>query len=451
MSFFQLRKRIIPNTFNGLHLKDLNINNDSYHEIIDDYSDKVIKLYEKDKDFYDIIPDIQKGKRLNFLYKRLIYKGMKFQSPFMIALRKTIEGLEIKDKLEIKKEKKFFGFYKLSSLKMAKMKLKKLEKARKFKLNALNNEIQNSNKNLTRCFSDFNLNMTSKTPKFNLNSSLNDSNYSFNNKNLNMTNQFSKNLSKSPFNKELSTYYKSDTNFKNVSFNSFNASKMFNKPAYLIDKCLEEIDECNSVIENMTKKNENFSRNIKKQVKVIDFMEKTNMLNLDTFIIKKYQQLEKVNMDEIKKKLDEKISDTYAYNNRKMFNKQIKNSGSINAAYIYLHDIEKTNDRLENQRNLMDKKIRRVENLCKDEYNKIEYLKRRINMLNKKHKSENKIRNIKIKNDFFTTIKKSSDDSDNPLNGGFLPKLLELRKKFINEMKVGELKQKKKITGFQKL
>jgi hypothetical protein len=91
MSFFQLRKRIIPNTFNGLHLKDLNINNDSYHEIIDDYSDKVIKLYEKDKDFYDIIPDIQKGKRLNFLYKRLIYKGMKFQSPFMIALRKTIE------------------------------------------------------------------------------------------------------------------------------------------------------------------------------------------------------------------------------------------------------------------------------------------------------------------------------------------------------------------------
>ena len=79
---------------------------------------------------------------------------MKFQSPFMIALRKTIEGLEIKDKLEIKKEKKFFGFYKLSSLKMAKMKLKKLEKARKFKLNALNNEIQNSNKNLTRSFSD---------------------------------------------------------------------------------------------------------------------------------------------------------------------------------------------------------------------------------------------------------------------------------------------------------
>ena len=117
----------------------------------------------------------------------------------------------------------------------------------------------------------------------------------------------------------------------------------------------------------------------------------------------------------------------------------------------YIKENKKKKDRIEKQRKLINKKIKKVENLWNDEYNKIEYLKRRINILNKKHRSENKIRNIKIKNDFFTTIKKSSDNSDNPLNKGFLPKLLEKKKKFINEMKVGELKQKKKITGFQKL
>ena len=48
--------------------------------------------------------------------------------------------------------------------------------------------------------------MTPKTQKFNLNSSLNDSNYSFNNnKNFSLSNRFSKNSSKIN-NKELSTY-----------------------------------------------------------------------------------------------------------------------------------------------------------------------------------------------------------------------------------------------------
>ena len=38
MSFFQLRKKVFQNGFSKLHLKDLNYYNNSYHEIIDDYS-----------------------------------------------------------------------------------------------------------------------------------------------------------------------------------------------------------------------------------------------------------------------------------------------------------------------------------------------------------------------------------------------------------------------------
>ena len=124
------------------------------------------------------------------------------------------------------------------------------------------------------------------------------------NKNLNATNQSQQNLSKSPNNKELSTYYKSDTNFKNLSYNSFSEyTKKFNKPIYIIDKCLEEIELSSIVNDNVTKIDEKISRNIKKQIKTIEYMKKTDMLNLDTFKIKKYQQMEKNNMEEIKKKI----------------------------------------------------------------------------------------------------------------------------------------------------
>ena len=448
MSFFQLRKKVFQNGFSKLHLKDLNYYNNSYHEIIDDYSDKIIKLYEKEKEFSDIMPEILKGKRANFLYKRLIYKGMKFQTPFMKALRRTIQEIEAKSKLEVRKDK-FLGFYKLSKLNLAKLKLKRLEKTKNLKLNDLKivNENKNSEKNLIRSFSDFNLNLTTKAPKFILNSSLNDSNYSFNNKNLNVTNQSQQNMSKSPNNKELSTYYKSDTNFKNLSYNSFSEyTKKFNKPIYIIDKCLEEIELSNIVNDNVTKIDEKISRNIKKQIKTIEYMKKTDMLNLDTFKIKKYQQMEKNNMDEIKKKLNEKISDSYAYNNRKKFKEQIKNSEGINACYIYLHDVEKTNNILEGKRKLIKRKINKIENFCEHEYDKAEYLKKRVLMLNKKNKSENKIKKIKIKDDLFMTNKKIDDDNPKLLNGGFLPKLLELKKKFINEIHVVQpLKKKNRI------
>ena len=46
-------------------------------------------------------------------------------------------------------------------------------------------------------------------------------------------------------------------------------------------------------------------------------MQKAKILNLDTLGIKKYKKLELNNLNEIKRKLNEKISDTFAYNNRK--------------------------------------------------------------------------------------------------------------------------------------
>ena len=448
MSTIQLKKKKYPSLFNKLHLNNLNISNDSYHEIIDNYSDTIVKFFEKNREFKEIIPDIKKGKRANFLYKRLVYKGMQLQSPFMKALMKMVKEYEKKNKVEIAK-REFTGLYKLSNLDLIKLKLEKLERFKRIKLKDINvkNDEPNSTNNLKRSFSNFSLNMTLKTQKFNLNSSLNDSNYSFNNnKNFSLSNRFSKNSSKIN-NKELSTYYKSDTNFKNLSLNTFNLfSPKINKAAYLIDKCLDEIDSGNIVSENMNKVSENFSKSIRQKYKTIEFMQKAKILNLDTLGIKKYKKLELNNLNEIKRKLNEKISDTFAYNNRKGFNEQIKNAESTDAIYIYLHNMEKTNKRLENKRNIQRKNIRKIESLCEDEFAKKEYLKKRIDGFNKKHRNEKRIKNFNSYDEFFLTNRKNNEDNnedDNYNTNGFLPKLLALRKECLKENTVGELFLKK--------
>ena len=448
MSTIQLKKKKYPSLFNKVHLNNLNISNDSYHEVIDNYSDTIVKFFEKNREFKEIIPDIKKGKRANFLYKRLVYKGMQLQSPFMKALIKMVKEYEKKNKVEIAK-REFTGLYKLSNLDLIKLKLEKLERFKRIKLKDINvkNDEPNSTNNLKRSFSNFSLNMTPKTQKFNLNSSLNDSNYSFNNnKNFSLSNRFSKNSSKIN-NKELSTYYKSDTNFKNLSLNTFNLfSPKINKAAYLIDKCLDEIDSGNIVSENMNKVSENFSKSIRQKYKTIEFMQKAKILNLDTLGIKKYKKLELNNLNEIKRKLNEKISDTFAYNNRKGFNEQIKNAESTDAIYIYLHNMEKTNKRLENKRNIQRKNIRKIESLCEDEFAKKEYLKKRIDGFNKKHRNEKRIKNFNSYDEFFLTNRKNNEDNnedDNYNTNGFLPKLLALRKECLKENTVGELFLKK--------
>lgn len=455
----QNKKRKIPTIFGRLHLKDFNDNNEnnnSFHELLDNYADKIVKEVEKNKDFKEIVPDIKKGKRMNFLYKRLVYKGMKYQSPFMKALIKMIKKSEAKNKIEVEK-KEYKELYKLSPLDIIKLKKKKWERFQKINLKDLNikKENQNSTKSLVRSFSNFNSYMTSKTPKFNLNSSLNDSNYSFNNnsnyKNFGMTNRFSKNSSNSPNSKELSTYYLSDTNFKNLSFNTLNLfTPKNNKATYLIDKCLEEIDSGNNLSENINKVNQSYSKDIKKRYQTMKFMTKTRTFNLDIKGIKKYKKLELNNINEIKRKINEKISPSFAFQNCKKFKQKMKNAESTSAYYIYLHDMQKTNEKLEKQRSVERKKMKKVENLCEDEFKKKEYLKKRIDFFNRRHKNEKKIQNIIANNEFWLTNKRNDDEYNKNINEGFLPTLFRLREQALKEITICNSvneKEKMKIYG----
>jgi len=132
----------------------------------------------------------------------------------------------------------------------------------------------------------------------------------------------------------------------------------------------------------MTKMEQDVTKNVKEKLIKINLLKQSNKLILDNIGFKKYQNLEKNTLDEIKRKINEKISDSYAFKNRKGFNNQLKNAESTNAYYIHLHDMDKTNEQLEQIRNIQREKIKKVEMLCEDEFQKKEFLKKRIDSFN---------------------------------------------------------------------
>ena len=443
-SDFDVKK--YPSFFKKLRLPEYSYHNDSFHDHLNEHTEDIVSIYGQSKDFNDIMPFIHKGKRRNFLYKRLVYKGIKYKSPIMKAIYNEIKKNESKNKIRLLK-RKIEGVYKQSNLDLAKLKKKKWEKFKQLKSKDLNiKSIEaNSGKYLIRSNSNFNINIASKTPKLNHNFSFNDSNYSINNNNnFNITNRLSKISTKNSNSKEVSTYYKSDINFGNLSINSFKSnSPKVNKAYYIVDKCLEEIDSGNEVADNMTKMEQDVTKNVKEKLIKINLLKQSNKLILDNIGFKKYQNLEKNTLNEIKRKINEKISDSYAFRNRKGFNNQLKNAESTNAYYIHLRDMDKTNEQLEQIRNIQREKIKKVEMLCEDEFQKKEFLKKRIDSFNKKYKKE-KNEQIILADRFFLTSRKNNNFENNKINNGSIfPMLMKLREKCFEEITVGNFLKRK--------
>ena len=451
----EINPKMIPlNCFKRLHLIKYNYKDDSFHEILEKEGGNVLQLYKKSHDFNDIVPLLQKKDRGNYFYKKLVYNGFRGNSPLMKALAKIIKKYEVEKNINVSK-RKFQGIYKLPSLEILKKKKIKIESIKKNKLKELKikSDDPNSSKYFLRSLSNFNFKNNSQTQKVNYNYNLNDTNYSVNN-NLSVSNRFSKISFKSPNKKELSTYYNSDTNFGNSLINTYNIlTSKINKPNYIISKCREEINSGNEVYENVNQTDKTITTTIRRKYQAISLMQKSQSLSLDAVGMKKYKNMEINNMNEIKRKMNERISDSMAFKNMKGLKENLKNAESTNAYYIYMHDMDKTNARLEERRNKAKKIIDKVELLCEDEVNKKEYLKNLIDIYNKKHSKIKNLQKINIKKSESNLmqnnkIESESDDENlniyNPKLGNFFPKLLTLREQNIEQINVGNFLFKKK-------
>lgn len=93
----------------------------------------------------------------------------------------------------------------------------------------------------------------------------------------------------------------------------------------------------------------------------------------------KYKIKEKEYFDDIKKKIDIKISEVYAYSNRKEYNKLIKDKESNKAYDIYLRDINMINQKIGKKKIIEKQSINKIKILLDDVFIGKEYLKNRIN------------------------------------------------------------------------
>ena len=135
-----------------------------------------------------------------------------------------------------------------------------------------------------------------------------------------------------------------------------------------------------------------------------------------------------------------KISYYFAYKNRKEFKEVLRNSESTQAYNIYLDEMNKINERMGRRRIIERRRIDKIESLCEDGFKKKEYLKKKINKFNKRHKNSKEQNNL-IPNDDFYIINRNTDKDQ---IGTLLPQLLSLRKSCLEEITVGNFINKRK-------
>ena len=112
----------------------------------------------------------------------------------------------------------------------------------------------------------------------------------------------------------------------------------------------------------------------------------------------KYKIKEIENFNDIKRKMDIKISDFYAYFNRKEYEKEIKNKVISKAYEFYLKDINKINQKNEKKIKIEKKSIKKIKFLLEDINKGKQLLKNKINEYNVKYQYLKDINNIVVNN-----------------------------------------------------
>lgn len=435
--------------FDSFNLDDDKENREILDETIKENKEELLDFFSQHEYYKDILPNIVKINKRNNFYEKMVKKGFKHKSPFFQILLKAIQGVsDEKHKIFIPKKVKRLNIYKMPEIELLKIKKNKVDKNSKKKLKNLQIEKEKLlkyteliNKQLASSF-----NKNNKTPKLisplntlNLSSTINSSNRQFYS-----NEKISKNLELSPSNKDQSTYYKSSIKFKTLSKNKscmispINSLK--NNINYIFDKCQEEIEHGNKVAEKFFKYDKKISESIEKKLnknnnKTTERLKKI----IEDKKKNKYAKLEENNIRNIKRKINEKISDFYAFKNRREFKEVLKGGENTHAYNIYMDEMDKINEKMERHRSIERKKIEKIEILCDDEFKKKEYLKNKIDKFIKRHKETEKQKNI-IPNDNFYILSRNNEKDQ---IGKLLPKLLSLRNVCLNEITVGNFLNKK--------
>ena len=442
------RQIVKMDCFSGLKLDNPKEKQDTIQESIKEDKNFLVNFFAKQPYYSELMPKIKKASRGIVFYKGLIHKGLKHKSVFFEAIMKSIKKVNQEKSSPRPKSPKRLKLYKLPKIEELRIKKKKIEKIgkkkikliqlEKEKLDVYKEQIKNKyfpsttiNRQKSQIYSTNTLNFFNNRYLYS-NSSTNNS---FN-KNGNLTGKLEQNIIISPINNDLSTYYKSIDTFKNVKSASRNRLMFTNKFQpfrinssstnlhYLLDKCKEEISNGKEVEELVSNYNKNFMKDVQDKINSNRYINRDKTIIEDNINKKnKYTKLEEKNYAEIKRRMNEKISNSLAYKNRKELREILKINANARSYILHLNEMNKINEKLERRRIIEWKTIDKVNLLCDDGFKRNEYLKNKIDKINKKNDILNKSKDIIINDDFYM-----NKNEKNQLAGTLIPKLLSIKK-----------------------
>ena len=448
------------NYFENLKLDSDRDKNEAIHDIIQEDKQFVLNFFASQPYYKEMIPKMQKANRGTVFYRGLIKKGVQQKSAFFKAIMKSIQNIKEEKKIKIKstKNKRKIRLYKLPKIDELKIKKKKIENnsLKKIKMIQLEKEKlikyrEQIKKNIYPS-TTINSNISIRIPKMispsssinffnNNNNNIDYTNNSFY-KNGNSTAKISQNSGIIPYNNK-STYYKS-INFKNLSRNEsfLNKYKYYNSHIntnlnYLVNKCIEEIMNGKEVKGKVSSYDKNISKTIQKKLKL------HKIINKDKKIIEernkkndKYMKLEEINYKNIKRNINQKISNSLAYRNRKELIELLKTNKNAHSYMLHLNEIDKINKAMGKKRIIERKMINRVKSLCDLGFKKNEFLNNKIDNINNKNNELKKLNKttLDIPNDGFYTNNKQN----HLLKGDLVPKLISLKSETEKIITVGD-------------
>lgn len=290
---------------------------------------------------------------------------------------------------------------------------------------------QRSNTPISNSFSKFNL--KNKKIKYNKSNVSKTFSRNFNSSHMSSLNPFS------TFNKESTTY---DSNFfqrtNNKKFNFFSNSLSpmvrYCHKSFIIDKCKQELKLGSTVGEQVNLFNNKINKCIQEKLK------KCTRINNDQMAIEdkgkrknKYKKLEEKNLSELKKKMNAKISDVFAYQNRKGFHESLRNNENADEYDLFLKELNLINFKLQKNKEKERQKIDKIETLLDNIYKGKEFLKDKIRDHIRKFNIQNIPKNFIQDEDYFLINQPIKEEQ----KGTLIPKLMSLREECLKKIVVG--------------
>ena len=360
-----------------------------FHQIIEKDKTIILNCYKNLPLYKDSMNQIEKNNKGNFNYNRMVKNSLKNKSNFIKIILRAVKKVNEVKKVEPKKiinVKHNFSAPHIEAVRKRKIQLERRNLLKSYEVEK-NDGIEND-KTISFLSTGKNVKDSNKSlrgiyvNKGTISADIN--------KNINLTKDKSDLLTSMPvlFNTFLNI---SKTNNPE---SCTNGEKKINKYSILLNKCQDEINRGEKIVEKF----EDSMNNEKNNLPSIIQNKPKNDINIRKLLRdkidnnNKYKILEFEKFNELKKSINSKISDNYIFFNRREYSVLIKNKCK-NEYDLYLEDINKIKGKLEKKKINEKKKLNKIRNMLEVDFLKKNYLKYKIN------KYDNNNRYIKIKED----------------------------------------------------